>query len=696
MRIVRVEQVAPGGGAVEVHPRLTVLRGSTPELRRRLRAAFESLSGRSAPQEQVLVEVNGVRLQLDAATLAQLELDQGIEPVLELGGRSDHVVDPDPSDTGRGARDRLREVTSARTDLGARMETARAGLDSFSTAALDVCVGQIDALEARRSSLRVDFERRRAVLDERRHELQSQLDGVGDLQERVAAIDADAVRRVRNAVVAATEQPAEPDTTALDLADRLDAALGQVRDLVVRRASLHIRESEAAQRLDEAAAEARSAERSMRAPQFDQSVVRRLEAVRDEIFAVDDRASRLGATRNKRRLAELRSEEAVLLDRLGFDTYSAYVMGIPSVRAELERSSRVESARDRADRIAEEIDNIRRELPVPAEIDRAAQRLHQLLEEALDYLGAAWQPRTAADLISGIAEGDDATDLVYETVAALRRRRVQLDDLGADALPALRDELVALIDASLRGHSSPPSGPVQLPALAEVPFVQVPATAEPSELVGMADLWLDWHASLARWCVDAGPSVVELQQRLVELDVATDEDAITRWAEVEAELDVALDRLAEAQERVRRHEDASEELARLREEELELRDRERRLLEEVAAEDAAAARSAEADRGPTARRSSLGVDGPMSASSGVEWDVISRLARQRSVSFVGSIPALVLQLPDDPDDRANVLVRLDRLSDKVQVLVVSDDTAVVDWARGLDGRGAVVELQRHV
>jgi hypothetical protein len=66
------------------------------------------------------------------------------------------------------------------------------------------------------------------------------------------------------------------------------------------------------------------------------------------------------------------------------------------------------------------------------------------------------------------------------------------------------------------------------------------------------------------------------------------------------------------------------------------------------------------------------------------------------VSFVGSVPALVLELPDDPGERARVLTRLDRLSDKVQVLVVSDDTAVVDWARALDGRGAVVELVRHV
>ena len=229
---------------------------------------------------------------------------------------------------------------------------------------------------------------------------------------------------------------------------------------------------------------------------------------------------------------------------------------------------------------------------------------------------------------------------------------------------------------------------MQLPALAEVPFVQVPAASAPAELVGLADVWLDWHASLARWPRDAEPAVVELQQRLAELDVATDEDAITRWAEVEAERDAARDRLAEAQERVRRHEDATDELARLRDEELALRDRERALLEAVAAEDAAVATMAPSrpDAAPAAAVSP----------AGSEWELVARLSRQRSISFVGAIPALVLDLPDTAATRAEVLVRLDRLSDKVQVLVVSDDPTVADWARQLDGRGGVVELApRH-
>ena len=47
---------------------------------------------------------------------------------------------------------------------------------------------------------------------------------------------------------------------ALELAGQLDAALGALRELVTRRASLQLRESEAAQRLDEAVAEAHAAD----------------------------------------------------------------------------------------------------------------------------------------------------------------------------------------------------------------------------------------------------------------------------------------------------------------------------------------------------------------------------------------------------------------------------------------------------
>ena len=75
-----------------------------------------------------------------------------------------------------------------------------------------------------------------------------------------------------------------------------------------------------------------------------------------------------------------------------------------------------------------------------------------------------------------------------------------------------------------------------------------------------------------------------------------------------------------------------------------------------------------------------------------EWAVVARLARQRSVSFVGALPMLVDGVPADPSARSAVLGRLDRMSDLVQVVVVSDDDAAAEWAAGLGDRGRCIEL----
>lgn len=700
MRIVRVEQLAPRGGALEVHPHLTVLRGVTPELLRRLRGVVDGIAGMAPLEERGLLEVSGVQLALEPGTLAQFGLDVVVDPVLELSRRAT----PAAQDAA-GPREQLRAVTQARTELGAQMEAARAGLDSFSTAALEVCVGQIDALEARRAALRGEWERRRARDAERRGHAAAQLDALRALATRVDELDAAAVRSLREELAAATERPVEPDPDALELATRLDTSLGELRELVTRRSSLQLRESEAAQRLDEAAADAHAAERSLRMPQVDRAAVQRLEEVRDEIFAADDGGGgprlhrgehRMGGGRGKRRLTELRAEEAILLDRLGFDTYSSYVMGIPSLRAELERSGRVDAARAKADRIAEEIEQIRAEAPARGEVDDAARRLHELLGESLTYLGAPPDPRTPDGLARGVGAGDDSVDVVYGTVAALRRRRVLVEPELAARAPSLLAQLAQSLDDSLRGHPLVPAGPAELPSPPALPFLAVPHEVEPAEIVALSDEWLRWHHDVTHWLEQVRPAMQDLEQAIAELDEETDGDGgsapIAEWAEVEGELDAALDRLADAQERVRRHEDATAQLAAMREQELELRDQERHLLESIAAD--AAANEAAAARGdtPTPRRPRSAAPTDRDPES-LEWALVSRIAQQRSVSFVGSLPLLLIGLPDDdPVALRRLQLRLERLSDLVQVLVVDDRDDVADWAGGLGRGAAVVQL----
>jgi hypothetical protein len=80
----------------------------------------------------------------------------------------------------------------------------------------------------------------------------------------------------------------------------------------------------------------------------------------------------------------------------------------------------------------------------------------------------------------------------------------------------------------------------------------------------------------------------------------------------------------------------------------------------------------------------------------IEWYLLARLAAQRSVSLAGSLPLLL----DDalrglaPEDVEQVLGRLERMAEAVQVIVVSDDPVASSWA-GLAGadRAAVVRPQ---
>lgn len=719
MRVVRIDQLAPGGAALEVHPRLTLLRGASPELRRRLAATVAAIAGRGELDLTGVIEVSGVQLALDAATVAQLRIEPGIDPVVtDLAARrpvtdrraeqpaaATPAVDlPTPvvvvSTAEADLRAELRTVTTARTALGTEMDAARAGLDSFSTAALEVCLGQIDALETRRSTLREDWER---VRDEHERELveaTAQLAAVRTLVERAAEVDPSEVRVRRDGLLSLQEHSGEPDRAAAQLAAQLDAAAARVREMTERRDQFRRREADLLAELEEARGQVEVAERAAVAPAVDRSVVQRLEAVRDEIFEVDDRQSVLAAARNKRRLAELRSEEAILLDRLGFDTYSSYVMGIPSVRAELERAAQVDAARELVQQLESRLDAMRDDAPGDVDVADAAFQLHRLLGQAMKLLGVDDVAVDAEVLAGDVIEGGEAARIVHDTSVRLRERRIvspEFTDEATAALGVALDELSTAV--SELGLDLPvASATVPQPPAAPAP---VDPMAESAVLLARSEEWLDWFEELRGWIASADAGAEALERRVAQLGSRPRDERMERWAEVEAELDEALDRLTAAQERVRSHEEATARLATLRARELELRDRERELLERIAAETATARPPspppvpevpgpAAAETASTSEASVMVAD--LHDPGAVEWAVVARLARQRSVSFIGSLPLVVDGLPDDPSVRAAVLGRLDRMSDLVQVVVVSDDDSAAVWAAGLGERGRCVEF----
>jgi uncharacterized protein YhaN len=76
--------------------------------------------------------------------------------------------------------------------------------------------------------------------------------------------------------------------------------------------------------------------------------------------------------------------------------------------------------------------------------------------------------------------------------------------------------------------------------------------------------------------------------------------------------------------------------------------------------------------------------------------VLARLAQQRAVSFVGSVPMVL----DDSfrgfriGDLSDVFVRLERMSEVVQIVYLTEDPEVGAWATRLgDQRARVLDLR---
>lgn len=776
MKLVRVDRLAPGGAALELHPRVTVLSGASPEMRRRLVQTVRSIVGEDEPECPGVLEVSGVRLALDRPTLDQLRLDHRIDPVLALRdplpgateapapttappaqaapeplaaehlftprtGRANPFGDVDAATTpavggrvdGRQElRAELRRVTEERTRLAERMESVRQGLDSFSRAALDVVRGQIEALESRRTTLRQQWEARLREHRERREGLIGELGAARAALDGAGHIDPSAVAAAREQLAASLDVPDRPDPAALELADRLDAAARSVWADAERATAQAAREQKASRALVQARHELAQAEAGADRSSFDPSVVRRLEQVREELFASDDRGALLGPTRSKRRIQELRAEEAVLLDRLGFDTYSAYVMGIPSVRADLDRSDRLVAARERVAQAETQLGAVRAGAVLDAERRHHAIELSSLLEQAAALLGAApLVTPPPGDLSPGSSERlvEQARGLVEQ----LRRRRTVPP--GPDA-PQVRDAVRAL-QAALQ----------HVGALEPTPSV-VTGRDAPRALLGVADAWLGGAREREAAAAAALQRVQALEAELAALDAsAPPERDVAQWAEVEADLDAALDRLAEAEDRVRAHEEAMDRLADLRGEELAVRERERELLAALS-EDAtdvaggapgtppgsapragslfaadpfatagsfaptpppapfpgAASTPPPFHGAPTGASASpfpgpsepdtFAAPEPPSSPPGVDlhWTLVSRLAEQRAVSFAGSLPLVVDGLPTDPRLRDRLLERLRAMSDLIQIVVLSDEPAVREWVARQGHDAALVQV----
>ena len=742
MRLVHIDGLTPGGQGLDLHPRLSVLVGVPPEERALLSAVFTALVDGTAPPLGGRLEVHGIRMNLDRVTLDLLDARAPVDPFLDLdapdllrpaprtpgvvavpgrpvpprptgatdpGGpvdgspvRTPTTISPaegSGSDEGRvdparaakqiaerdllAFRTELRAVSGERSIVSRRMDETRADLDSFARPTLDVAMGQLEALEARLSGAAAEQADWSAAVSERRSSLVVRLEEVRAEHAHLKSVDPSAVREAADRLAQLLDPPTEPDPAALELAARLDDVVRSSEDLERRRLAAEGLLVETERRLDEAMAEAEIARDPSRSPNTEPAVVLRLERVRDEIFELEERGGRLAMARSKRRIDELRAEEAVLLDHLGFDTYSSYVMGIPTARAEAERALRLDGAQSRVDALRETVERLRADSPGGAEDQWNDAERHRILEDAAVLLA------TPAGSLGRLT--------TFELRELLRSR----------VLPPPPETSAEILSAAGRLASTMTASGAPAPTTAMAPRA-------------MLVMATDWLAQVE----DREGRLADLRRRIDEtaheLDALDEEirraDDGGRTADLEAELAAVRRRVSEGEARVARHRSATSELADLRAQELELREREQelvnrivdreRLLTVLGADVPLPAASPHARRAPAGpptppHRAPVGPTGGGASAEDLgsvldvvwpvnrEWRLLARLGDLRSVPHIGSVPLLVAGVNAGSPDTSALLHRMHAMSELVQMVALTSDERIARWAEGMAPEAAV-------
>lgn len=537
-----------------------------------------------------------------------------------------------------------------------------------------------------------------------------------------------------------------PSPEAVALADEVAELEGHLARFPAASSDSAVQAEErevARRRFDLATQSLAELEASSRAPGFDPTDVKELEAAHLEVLEARDAVGkRFGGARAKGRLEEVEAAEQAVLDRMGLVTYTEYLMGAggaASSGAPTDETlpERIEQARLDLAKAEAQLQN--READVVDELARA-----ELLDRRRILRGRAVE-------LLGTDPGDDVE-------GALRRHRVSAADTG-EHLHRLRQALegagLALADedveerlltdlakvwlreqgdtegkrreleqeiATIDVQLSSAEAREAAPDLDEPLAVAAGAVEDAKRALAAAEIRLERdrvaaeevealrtafaEASSGDAAAAAAVLAAEEQVRAAAAAAKAEADAVreaehalaaaTAAATAEAEAEAALAaRLAEARAGGRAA------LAG------ELDEAERALVAAAAAlaaaeDELAAARRAAAEAPaptpavevPVAATPSV-VDGERSIDD-IEWYLLARLAAQRSVSYAGSVP---LVLDDalvglEPSASRSILDRLERMAATVQLVVVTEDLATAAWAEGLGDDRAVVSEGR--
>jgi hypothetical protein len=611
-----------------------------------------------------MAEAHGVLLPLDEANLALLDLRTEADPIVRrvdlpgaVGDGDESVVDPsdDPVDdllrsAPEGAHPELDAARRHHHDTREALRVLREMAEETARL-LDESADERRRLSDVMATVSVGVDPTQSDVDEVAA-LESELAALAAGIAELTALDLEPVRVLLDAIERPEPVQEVPHPAAQALAAEIVRLHGEVAALEARMEAEGRGPVTALARLDTARAEAVTAEASLVRPPVSTDDEAALRAAHEEVLDAERKASGFRSRSGQRKLAAALGLQQEILDRVGFPTWSAYIMGASLMGVDAGAKARLEAAELELSAAEEAWTRISAALEADPDHHALLDQLEEVEVNAISVL-----------LESGASVPDEREDLEHSLLA-----------LRAPAQSATEDDLVATLAHSLHnlGLQVEPSQPERVLVTAHAlleEFAGVPARVE--ELTAERRR-LESKLADARSRAEA--------KAWEDLEAAVDRPATERIAEIEAEL--AATRAAE------------EDLV----EALEAR---HALVEAATLAERAASRRARATglavlelhtAAPAGDADELWSEVDPEA---IELYLMARLSAIRQVSYAGSVPlVLVDTFRGLPDAAAReVLAAVARMSQNAQILVLTNDALVAAWAveQG-DERAAVVSV----
>lgn len=664
MRLLQLSLEPGEHEALDLHPMLSVVQGLDERARDRIVRTVAAVAAGVEPPCAGMAEAHGVMLPLDEANLALLDLHTEADPIVRrvdlpgaVGDRAESAVvaSDDPVDdvlrtAPEGAHPELDKARRHHHDTREALRVLREMADDTArllTEAADERRRLTDAISS--ASVGEDS-------------VQSDVDEVAALETDLAALDAgiaeltaldlEPVRVLLDAIEHPEPVHDVPHLGAQALAVEIVRLQGGVADLEARLEAEGRGPVTALARLDAARTDAHAAEAALVRPLVSTHDEEELRALHEEVLEAERKASGFRSRSGQRKLATALALQQEILDRVGYPTWSAYVMGASLMGVDEGAKARLERAEAELVAAEEAWNRISADLEDDPD--------HQAL---LDQLEDVEVKAIAVLLENGAAVPDERENLERS-----------LRDLKVPAHSATEDDLVATLSYSLHNlglqveSSQPERVLVTAHALLEE-FAGVPARLE--------------ELTAERRRIE--PQLTDARSRAEakaweDLEAAVDRPASERIAEIEAEL--VATRAAE--------EDLGEAL-----------EGRQALVEAATLAERAASRRARATGlavleqnapAPAFDNDELWFEVDPEA---IELYLMARLSAIRQVSYAGSVPLVLVDtfrgLPEDAVHE--VLAAVARMAESAQILLLTDDAAAAAWAveQGIE-RAAVVSV----